>query len=251
MAQGAFAMIENDGFILFQVDNRVCAWVKAAKPLAHRIASDPVARTANLRHGKTWFVGVDALPNASDGSVDGVPLAGPWLPLVPELPLHRAQLSIIYPGYPRQDLDESDANYRYRNTRSAAHVDGLLPEGPKRRRYAREFHAYVLGVPLKDARQAPTVVWRGSHRIMQNALRAAIGSAHIGSVDVTDAYHAARRRVFETCEKVLLTATLGQSYLIHRFAVHGTEPWQGPAASGRMVAFFRPEFANPADWLGE
>ena len=157
-------MIENDGFILFQVDCRVCAWANAAKPLAHRIASDPVARTANLRHGKTWFVGVDALPNASDGAVGGVPLAGPWLPLVPELPLHRAQLSIIYQGYPRQDLDESDANYRYRNTRSAAHVDGLLPEGPKRRRYAREFHAYVLGVPPDGCATSANrrVAWQSS-----------------------------------------------------------------------------------------
>ncbi|MEL6886522.1 MAG: hypothetical protein AAFP87_18570 [Pseudomonadota bacterium] len=242
-------MMERDGFVLFDQDPRVARWAAAARIEADRLSVDPDIRARNLRHGKTWFVGVDALPNAPDGSVGGVPLLGPWQEHVPDLPQHAAQLSIIYPGYPRQDPGESDANHRYRRLRCAAHVDGLLPVGPERRRFALEYHAYILGLPLNVCDTAPTVVWRGSHRIMQAALADAIGQGDVGQVDVTDAYHAARRQVFDTCEMVRLCAAPGQSCLIHRFALHGTAPWEGTDGPGRMVAFFRPEFPRPTDWL--
>lgn len=241
--------MKDDGFVLFDTDPNVAAWAEAARGFADRISSTPRVRDANLRHGDTWFVGVDVLPNKPDGSVAGVPLSGPWENHVPNFSQHSAQVSIIYPGYPKQDPDESDANHRFRINRCAAHVDGLLPEGPARRRFAREYHAYILGLPLNPAPAAPTVVWRGSHRIMQAALAEAIGSEAVGTVDVTEAYHTARRMVFETCEMVSLQATPGQSYLMHRFALHGTAPWKGPDGPGRMIAFFRPEFADPSDWL--
>lgn len=245
-------MMDRDGFEVFARDPRVSQWAEAARRVAEGIAVQPDMRAANLRHGKTWFVGVDALPNATDGSISGVPLDGPWSDHVPDLPQHPAQLSIIYPGYPKQDPGESDANHRFRINRCAAHVDGLLPEGPARRRYAREYHAYILGLPLNAVAAAPTVVWRGSHVIMQAALNKAIGDQPIGSVDLTDAYHAARRDVFERCERVSLKATPGQSFLIHRFALHGTAPWSksdAPISNGRVIAFLRPEFAEPRDWL--
>lgn len=241
-------MIGEDGFVIFDADTRVSDWAQAARRVMEPIASDAAVRAANLRHGKTWFVGVDILPNGPDGAVSGGALRGPWEPYVPKLPQHRAQVSIIYPGYPRKDVDESAANHRYRVTRCAAHVDGLLPEGPARRRYAREYHAYLLGLPLNPVSSAPTVVWRGSHWIMQEALSQAIGDRPVGTVDLTDVYHAARRRVFESCEMVPLQAVPGQSYLLHRFALHGTAPWEGPAAPGRMVAFLRPEFEDPKEW---
>lgn len=244
-------MIGQDGFVVFDVDPRVRRWAGAARDAATRIAGDPDVQAQNLRHGKTWFVGVDVLPNDAHGAVNGVPLEGPWQGCVPDLPFHAAQVSIIYPGYPVRDADQSDANHRYRIDRAAAHVDGLLPEGPQRRRFAREFHAYILGIPLNPVSASPTVVWPGSHVIMEAALRDAIGSRPIGKVDVTDAYHAARRDVFERCRPVPIVAGVGQSYLIHRFALHGTAPWQGPAGPGRMVAFFRPEFPDPADWLAQ
>lgn len=241
-------MIEEDGFVVFDAEPRVAAWAQAARVAMEHIALDKAVRAANLRHGETWFVGVDILPNGPDGAISGVPLHGPWEPFVPKLPQHKAQVSIVYPGYPRKDSDESEANHRFRVKRCAAHVDGLLPEGAARRRYAREFHAYILGLPLNPASSAPTVVWRGSHRIMQEALTQAIGGQPVGSVDLTDAYHAARRTVFESCEMVSLRAAPGQSYLLHRFALHGTAPWDGPEAPGRMVAFLRPEFENPEEW---
>jgi len=241
-----------DGFAIFDYDARTALWAAAAGGAARTVARDPGLRgPEGLRHGGTWFVGVDALPNAPDGSIGGVPLAGPWN--LPDLPLHPAQLSIIYAGYPRQDAGESDANHRYRLTRDAAHVDGLLPVGPDRRRFAREYHAYILSVPLGDVAAAPTVVWRGSQRIMQAALVAAIGGGDPAQVDITDAYTQARREVFATCERVPLPLKRGQSALLHPFVLHGTAPWGDSSVAsgeGRMIAFFRPECAGgPQEWL--
>ncbi len=243
--------LARDGFACFPPDPRVAAWAAAAHTCATRLASDPAMRAAHLRHGATWFVGVDALPNTPDGSLDGVPLAGPWQAHVPDLPQHRAQVSIIYPGYPQQDPGQSDANHRYRQRRAAAHVDGLLPIGPDRRRYAREFHAYILGVPLNTCDAAPTLVWPGSHKIIGPALRAAIGAADPRTVDVTEAYQDARREVFAKCDPVPLAAPPGASFLIHRHALHGTAPWgdSPPLAEGRMIAFLRPEFPSAQLWL--
>ncbi|WP_299295610.1 hypothetical protein [uncultured Tateyamaria sp.] len=240
-------MMDRDGYTVFGMDARVTAWAKAAARAAERVIADPDLHAQNMRHGDTWFVGVDVLPNGSDGAVDGVPLDGPWD--VPSMPLHPAQVSVIYPGYPQPDPDQSAANHRYRVDRCAAHVDGLLPEGPERRRFARELHAYILGLPLDDSTEAPTVIWPGSHRIMRAALREVIGSGPAGYVDVTDAYHAARRAVFATCDPVPIRATLGQSFVIDRFALHGTAPWTGPSGPPRKIAFFRPQYDTTADWF--
>lgn len=241
----------DDGFAVFAHDARTARWAKAAYARALEISAQPEIKARNLRHGSTWFVGVDVLPNDDTGAVDGVPLAGPWQTHVPDLPQHAGQVSIIYPGYPVKDPDQSDANHRFRVNRMAAHMDGLLPEGPQRRRNPREFHAYILGLPLNPVTAAPTVVWKGSHKIMQKAMQEAVGENDPAAVDVTDAYHAARKRVFETCEMVPLRAGPGQSFLLHRCALHGTAPWQGPADDGRMIAFFRPEFTDPLDWLNK
>ncbi len=243
-----------DGFEVFDFDLCTAAWAEAALKVARGIAKKPVMRGAdNLRHQKTWFVGVDALPNGADGSIDGVPLNGPWVRHVPDLPLHPAQVSIIYEGYPKQDIGESDANHRYRQNRDAAHVDGLLPLGPNRRRYAQEFHAYILSLPLNDVPHAPTVVWRGSQQIMQAALRGALEGQDPDKVDITDVYQAARRQAFEECEQVSLMITPGESALLHPFVLHGTQPWghaPDPTNEGRMIAFLRPECAGGvSEWL--
>jgi hypothetical protein len=178
---------------------------------------------------------------------------GAWRNAVPALPLHRAQVSIIYPGYPKQDVGESDANHRYRLNRSAAHVDGLLPVGLQKRRFAMEYHAYILAIPLGKVAAAPTVVWEGSQTIMQRALREAIGDADPSQVDITDAYQAARREVFDCCPKAPLNITKGQAALLHPFLLHGTDPWDpeiaDPDGYGRMVAFFRPDLGDGRAWL--
>lgn len=246
-------MIEAAGFVVFDRDVRVERWVNAARARVPDALNDPCVPQDQLRHGRTWFVGLNALPNDNVGAVDRVPLDGPWQNLAPTLPLHCAQVSIVYQGYPKQDAGESDANHRFRVNRKAAHVDGLLPIGPEKRRYPKELHAYILGIPLNECRAAPTVVWRGSHHIMQRAMRDAIGRQNPRDVDVTEVYKAARREVFETCEMVALDMEVGQSALIHRFALHGTEVWAPHVSSiqeGRMIAFFRPEFENHKQWLG-
>lgn len=246
----------DSGFQVFPEEIAVAQWANAAHQVALDIVHDPAMRADNLRHGNTWFVGVDALPNHSDGSINGVPLTGAWQARV-ALPVawHRAQLSVVYPGYPIRDQDETEAAHRFRCVRHAAHVDGLLPEGPHRRRYLRECHAFILGLPLNDADAAPLMLWPGSHVAMGNALRAAIGGQDPVHVDLTDAYQAARRAVFDCIEPVAVVAKPGQAILLHRHLLHGVAAFgqsQIAPPEGRMIAYLRPEFANGAEpWLAE
>jgi len=243
--------LAEEGCVSFPATEASLRWARAAAASARRVASDPDMRRANLRHGDTWFVGLDALPNDLFGAVDGVPLRGPWDAHLPwHGPLHRAQLSIVYPGYPERDPGQSAANHRFRVERMAAHVDGLLPFGRGRRRHLAEFHAYILGIHLNACPAAPTVCWPGSHRIIGAALAEAVGDADPATIDVTEAYQAARREVLDTCAPRALTGPPGASFLLHRHMLHGTEPWSGPAREeGRITAFFRPEFATERDWL--
>ncbi|MEJ8560261.1 hypothetical protein QTO30_02760 [Yoonia sp. GPGPB17] len=241
--------LSQDGYAIFPYDRAVAAWANAA----HRVGKAVLDKGGDLRHVGTWFVGVDALPNGPDGSVDGVPLAGAWRNHVtPPSTWHAAQLSIVFPGYPQQDVNESDAAHRFRHSRDAAHVDGLLPEGPQKRRHLREPHGFILGFPLDDVRASPLVVWRGSHRMMRAAFRTAytgLAPEDWGDVDVTEIYQENRRTVFETCERVEVTAAPGQAILLDRHILHGVAPW-GANAQGemRMMAYFRPIVA-PAAWL--
>jgi len=241
-----------DGFCVFAHDAATLAWAQAAHRLAVQVSTNPAIRAANLRHGDTWFVGVDALPNDPDCSIAGVALTGPWADHItwPQI-WHPAQLSIVYPGYPKQDPDETDANHQYRIARKAAHVDGLLPVGTHRRRHMREPHAFILGLPLNVADAAPLVVWPGSHRIMGAAFRGAIGNQDPTEVDLTDTYHEARRAVFAETDPVPIVANPGQAILLHRHMLHGVDIWHPQATAppeGRMIAYFRPEF-SPDAWV--
>lgn len=248
------AGLATDGYAVFDVDPSVAAWAAAAHPVACELSADPTIRAANLRHGETWFVGVDALPNAEDGSIAGVPLRGPWEDhIAPLSHWHAAQLSIVYPDYPRQDADESDANHRYRITRHAAHVDGLLPVGPTRRRFLQEPHAFILGLPLNTSDAAPLMVWPGSHHIMGAAFRQLIGDKDPSKTDLTEGYQAARRKVFDTIEPMPVIAPVGASILLHRHLLHGVAPWAKGATAppeGRMIAYFRPQF-RASKWLAQ
>lgn len=241
----------SSGYQVFGFDPAVKAWSEAAYRVVKTIDMD------ERRHGRTWFVGVDALPNAADGSIAGVGLAGRWLNALNDHPgfdgWHAAQVSIVYEGYPKQDADESDAAHRFRRNRDAAHMDGLLPEGPEKRRHLREPHAFVVGLPLNDVKASPLVVWEGSHLIMQRAFREAFSGVEPdawGDLDVTEIYAAARREVFETCARVEVANAPGEAVLLHRHLIHGVAPWQGPAVEeGRQVAYFRPMVRRVADWL--
>lgn len=226
-------------------------WAKAAHPLAVRALRDT---DQPLRCGGTWAVGLDLLPNAPDGSIGGVPL--PWEVLgLQACALHPAQLSTIHPGYPRPSDEESEAAFRFRLNRDAAHLDGLLPIGPDRQRMIKEPHAWILGLPLTASQASPLVVWEGSHLVMQDALRAALAPHPPelwGEIDITAAYQAARARVFQTCARIELPGGPGEAVLLHRHLIHGVAPWaQGDRApaEGRVVAYFRPLMDSVRDWL--
>lgn len=242
------AALSRDGYYVFANDDAVKAWADAAHEVAVQVLEND--RTPR-RHAGTWFVGVDAMPNLADGSVSGVPLVGTWRDHVtpPEI-WHQAQLSVVYPGYPGRDPGESDAAVAYRRNKAAAHVDGLLPVGPNKRRFLREPHGFILGLPLTDVRQSPLVVWRGSQGIMGDAFRAALAeNEDISSIDVTETYQAARRLVFECCERISVEAMPGQTVLMHRHLLHGVAPWDDNSVqTPRMVAYFRPIIA-PQAWL--
>lgn len=242
------------GWARFPSDPRLRDWARAASLRADAALADPALAHWHQCEG-TWFVGVDALDNDAQGAVGGVALEGVVLDaLAPLPPLHRAQLSAIFSGYPRPRDGEGDAAFRYRRDRDGAHVDGLLPEGDARRRHLREPHAWILGLPLTDAPPdaAPLVVWEGSHHVMRAAFARAFDGTDPegwGEVDVTDAYHAARREVFATCRRVAVHACPGEAYVVHRLALHGVAPWAAPEGPPRIIAYFRPELARIVDWL--
>ncbi|WP_428925413.1 hypothetical protein [Marinibacterium sp. SX1] len=246
-----------DGYRLYPVQAETRRWAVKARNVAREVireaTRDEAARARNLRHGQTWFVGVDALPSGPWGGLDNVPLKGRFQrDLTPVQGWVKGQLSVVFPGYPGRDASESDAAHRYRLLRAAAHVDGLLARGPDRRRYPLERHAFVLGLPLTEVAQAPTLAWPGSHRIIGAALLEAVGDGDPDLADVTEAYGAARARVMETIRPVPLAPPPGGAFLMHRFLLHGTAPWEDDGADapdGRMVVFFRPLVADTAQWL--
>ena len=248
------------GWTRFGTDPLVLEWLDAAEPAARRSVTDPAYRQWH-RCGGTWFAGVNALPNDEAGAVaGGPPLGGEAVRFAERLAggpfaWDRAQVSVCRPGYPKPGDGESDASFAYRRDRDAAHVDGLLPVGPARRRFLREHHRFILGLPAGPADEAasPFVLWEGSHRIV----RAVFAEAFAGrapdtwrDLDVTDAYRALRRRIFSECRRVVVAAGRGEAFLVHRLALHGIAPWRADAAVGeRTIVYFRPESGDPAAWL--
>lgn len=233
-------------------DPALARWAAAARP----VACKAIAETFEpWRCGGTWLVGLDALPNAPDGSIAGVPLPWEVLGLRPE-PLHPAQLSTIRPGYPQPSDSETPSAFAFRRNRGAAHLDGLIADAHGRRRIA-EPHGWILGLPLTDcsADAAPLTIWEGSHAILRAALLAALAPhppESWGGVDITDAYAAARRQCFDTCRRIDVAAQPGAAILMHRLCLHGVSPWGETATAppeGRIIAYFRPLLPAVQDWL--
>lgn len=252
-----------NGWCRFDYDAKLANWVQQALPFAREAVRNPLNRQW-LRCGGTWFAGVNVLPNASDGSLDAGPgLQGNVFNFVShnfglaDFEWDAAQVSVCYPGYPQQMTDESLATYRFRCQRDAAHVDGLLPEGPDRRRHLREYHGFILGIPMVeyDPGASPLVVWEGSHEILREEFMGCFDGLppdQWGELDITEPYHQARYKIFERCKRVEITAAPGEAYLVHRLSLHGISPWQEGAnatADGRMICYFRPETSGPEGWL--
>lgn len=247
-------LLPETGWKVFRHDPDLAAWLDHVRPFANAAAADP-AHAKWLRHGGTWFAGVDVLNNDQAGRVaDGPQLDCAALRAAGPMPLHKGQVSVTYPGYPRQDEGESDGAHRYRRSRDAAHLDGLKPIGPDRRRMLKEPHAWILGLPLSPMRkgQAPLVVWERSQEFLRAALSPALTSRPEkwrADTDLTDIYQAARRRIFETCDRVEIEAEPGQAILLHRMILHGVAPWDGPEGPPRAVIYFRPVLERISDWL--
>ena len=253
------------GWVKFPFDSQVSAWVSAVVGPALASARDPDLRSRWLRCGGTWFVGVNALNNTPDGSIvaEGVPaLDGVAVRFLREycrgFTLDHGQVSIVYPGYPKQGAEESGAAFQYRLRRHAAHVDGFERVMPERRRRLSELHGFVLGIPLSPAAgfASPLSVWEGSHDVFRSIFRAALeerAPEQWMQVDSTEAYERARSECFRSCARISIEAGPGEAYVVHRLALHGIGPWAGPEeGSPRAVVYFRPEMTGgglPERWL--
>jgi hypothetical protein len=229
--------------------------IRAWADTARTAALDTLATTSEpWRCGGTWFVGVDALPNGPEGTIRGAPFPWDALPLAPE-PLHRAQLSVIRPGYPQPSPEETPAAFAFRRDRDAAHLDGLLPIGPDKRRMVKEPHAWILGLPLNDTTASPLTVWEGSHEILRASLLTALAPhppEAWGDIDITGAYQQARREIFASCRRIELPARPGEATLLHRLTLHGVAPWKPQDKAppeGRMIAYLRPQLPTVKAWL--
>ena len=251
------------GWCQFDFDPLLSAWVNGALTAA-RASRLEAAQAKWLRYQGTWFAGVNALPNDADGGIDDSgPLQGKAIDFIADVLGLRdfawdaAQVSICYPGYPKPMQGDSPGRTLFRHERDAAHVDGLLPEGPRHDRHLREFHGFILGIPMVefDAGAAPFVVWEGSHEVMRDAFASCfegIAPALWGEQDITPAYHAAREQVFANCARVEIHARPGQAFIAHRLALHGMAPWRDSARAGpdgRMICYFRPDPIGPYEWL--
>lgn len=251
------------GWRRFDYDESLARWARQVLPAARAAVTRP-ENADWIRCEGTWFVGVNALPNGPDGSVAGsMPIGGRAVEFIRhELGMtgfgwDRGQVSVVYPGYPRRMASESPAAFRFRRRRDAAHIDGILHEGPDRRRHLRMYHEFILGIPMANvsASTSPLVVWEGSHEIVRQAFRDHFGEAppeRWPDEDVTELYQSVRRTIFESCRRVAVTAALGEAYLVHRLALHGIAPWSAPASTrpdGRMVVYFRPDTGSPETWL--
>jgi hypothetical protein len=247
------------GWVVFPPEETVIRWLRHARADALRALSDPVLAHWFQCEG-TWFVGLDVLANDTQGCVGGSDrLVGAAMAFLSErfgrrLPLHKGQVSGVFPGYPKPRAGESDAAFRYRRNRDAAHVDGVIGVGAPKRRFVQEPHAYILGLPLSEASAgaAPLVVWEGSHLLMREAFAEAFSTrdpASLADVDVTEIYQAARNKAFETCRRVVVHGAPGSAYVVHRLALHGVAPWaEGATAApeGRLIAYFRPPMPGGA-----
>ncbi|SLN67189.1 hypothetical protein ROA7450_03578 [Roseovarius albus] len=251
------------GWVKFGSDPSLNDWLAEAHSVAVQRVQDPEQQREWLQCEGTWFVGVDTLPNDTEGAVGPAgPLQGTAYQaardLYGDLPLHRGQVSVMYPGYPKPRDGEAESAFRYRTKRDAAHVDGLLAVGPERKRMLKEPHAYILGLPLTscDPEASPLIVWEGSHHIMQAAFKEYLSQFPVETwqdADLTQIYQAARNKVFETCPRIELPANPGEATLLHRHILHGVAAWKEGAYApeeGRMIAYFRPEFVGGAEeWL--
>ena len=251
------------GWASIEQDISTLKWIDKARELSQKRINEGNFDPEQIRCDGTWFVGTNFLENDSSGTVSKVALGGVAVNSIYQQygnyfnTWDHAQVSICYPGYPKQSNDETEAAFGYRRKRFGAHVDGILPVGRSRRRYAKEYHTFIYGIPLTNFNKfaAPIVVWEGSHLIMRRFLSSVLShrsSEQWRYQDITQIYNEARKEVFSECKRKVLIVPVGGSYILHRLALHGIMPWEendSPDNYGRMIAYFRPILKNAQAWL--
>jgi hypothetical protein len=241
------------GWVSFPFDSSIAAWARAIAPIAQRAMAQP---DAHWRCDGTWFPGVNILPNDSQGGISKQnvpPLTGVPICFInnhlglPKFHWDQGQISACTPGYPRQGDEETDAAFRYRMKRDAAHIDGFLRVMPGRRRRFSEGHAFILGIPLNATPPgaSPFVIWEGSHAVVRRTLRDVYTGTPAqtwSDIDLTDVYQQMRKQIFDCCPRVEIQAQPGETYVVHRLALHGMAPWTASeSVSPRIIAYFRPD----------
>lgn len=251
------------GWSTVKQDKHLLRWIICAKNTSCKKLFENEVYRSELRCGGTWFVGANYLQNDGSGRLNNVAFEGKAVDSI----MHKygkffndwdkAQISICYEGYPKPSKGETLKSFNYRKDKFGAHVDGILPVGKGKRRYAREYHTFILGIPLVNFNEfaAPVVVWEGSHRIVRSFLSQTLLKTPIKvwkDQDITELYHNARRQVFLKCKRKTIIVPLGGSYILHRLTLHGIMPWGqfGKAEDDcRMIAYFRPILNKPEYWL--
>lgn len=253
---------QQNGWCKFAADEQILEWTEHAQPAVKSAIKD----THNqhwFRYQNTWFVGVNALPNDSYGRVlGGPPLQGAAANFIQQKlgrdisKLDQAQISAMYPGYPKPSETEPTASFNYRVKRDAAHVDGLLRESNGTARYAQEFHEYILAISMthNDSGSSPFVVWQGSHNLFNAEFSRffdGYSTDQIAKMDLSECYKSIRKTVFNTCKRVELPLKYGECVVAHRMLLHGTAPWQEDINDNqpRILCFFRPITLTAKQWL--
>jgi len=259
--------LQSKGWVCLPAQPAIEAWRQQALPVAlERMAAPELQQW--WRYQKTWFVGVNALPNDPLGRLtdDGPEVAESLRQLLADylhcplasMAFDQAQISACMPGYPQPNSQESDAAFAFRQQHFAAHLDGLRPMGEHRRRHLTEQHSFILGIPLTqhppDA--GPLMIWPGSHKLIQTWLQQQLQHTpphQWQEIDLTDSYQALRWHILQHIKPQAIQVPSGGAYLLHRHAVHGQGVWPrtrlDPHQQGRIIAYFRPCLHSPQDWL--
>ena len=251
------------GWTVFERDEALSSWVCQAKKNVRRAMDLKDLKNNQFRSNGTWFVGANFLKNDVAGKLDNVALDGEAFKAITERYgrifnyWDEAQVSICYEGYPKMSQIDTEASFNYKKNRFGAHVDGILPVGKAKRRYAKEYHSFIFGIPLVSYNEfaAPLVVWEGSHHIIRTYLAKKLLKIPINlwkDEDITEVYHEARREAFFQCKIKIIVAPVGASYILHRLSLHGIMPWEKTGCSEdgrRMIAYFRPILNDGYFWL--
>ena len=264
------------GWCFLDNDDQHHRWIEAAKAnILYKFGKRKYTKR-DFRSGNTWFIGTNFLDNGSDGNINGVSMSsGLWSQISGKFGQgveywDPGQVSIFWQGYPKNDSRETEKAFKYRLNKYASHVDGLLPIGPKKRRFAKEYHAFILGLPVINsmAGSAPLVVWEGSHIIFRDLFRRLynrVSETELRNLDITEMYQKCRTKVFSTCPIRKIFSDHNQPYVLDRHLLHGVVQWktnkmhsskkcpndgiQFDPLSGRIVIYFRPSYKSPMDWL--